>query len=237
MLERANGELSHSQENLENYFNTAMDRLAGDYVRSTKRYVFLIAIILAVSLNVDTIHIVKTLWGSPDALKQTADNIQATVKEIDSTGTYSIKSPDGNTVVMYTRIKEGDSAIKDPNDSTKIIPLKKEAIKQTVLTLKNAGIPIGWDSLNYPHKLMKNENEKETEKGCSIFCNWLIKIFGLLLTSFALLLGAPFWFDLLNKIVNIRAAGKKEGENITGTTKPVQPVAVTINQPGEGAVG
>lgn len=33
------------------------------------------------------------------------------------------------------------------------------------------------------------------------------KLLGLLLTVFAVSLGAPFWFDLLNKFVNVRAAG------------------------------
>jgi hypothetical protein len=37
---------------------------------------------------------------------------------------------------------------------------------------------------------------------------WLTKIFGILITVFAVSLGAPFWFDLLNKLVNLRAAGK-----------------------------
>jgi hypothetical protein len=38
---------------------------------------------------------------------------------------------------------------------------------------------------------------------------WLItlKFLGILLTSFAILLGAPFWFDLLNNIMNLRISG------------------------------
>src|ERR1035437_55425 len=35
---------------------------------------------------------------------------------------------------------------------------------------------------------------------------------GLLITAFALSLGAPFWFDLLNKLVSIRGVGVKPGE-------------------------
>ena len=37
----------------------------------------------------------------------------------------------------------------------------------------------------------------------------MMKIAGLLVTAGALSFGAPFWFDLLNKVVNLRAAGKK----------------------------
>jgi hypothetical protein len=36
----------------------------------------------------------------------------------------------------------------------------------------------------------------------------LVKILGLVLTVVAVSLGAPFWFDLLQRVSNIRAAGK-----------------------------
>ena len=35
---------------------------------------------------------------------------------------------------------------------------------------------------------------------------WLVKILGLLLTGIAVTFGAPFWFDLLKKILSVRAA-------------------------------
>jgi hypothetical protein len=34
-----------------------------------------------------------------------------------------------------------------------------------------------------------------------------LKLLGFLITSFAILLGAPFWFDLLNNVINLRLAG------------------------------
>jgi len=38
------------------------------------------------------------------------------------------------------------------------------------------------------------------------------KLIGLLITAFALSLGAPFWFDMLNKVINIRNAGRAPQE-------------------------
>lgn len=38
------------------------------------------------------------------------------------------------------------------------------------------------------------------------------KLLGLLLTALAISLGAPFWFDLLNKVISIRAAGRSPAE-------------------------
>ena len=38
---------------------------------------------------------------------------------------------------------------------------------------------------------------------------WLIKVLGWIVTALAISLGAPFWFDLLKKLVNIRGSGRK----------------------------
>ena len=37
---------------------------------------------------------------------------------------------------------------------------------------------------------------------------YFYKFIGLAMTALLISLGAPFWFDLLNKLVNLRAAGK-----------------------------
>jgi hypothetical protein len=49
-------------------------------------------------------------------------------------------------------------------------------------------LPLGWD-------------------GWPAGWSWLSKVIGLLLSGLAVSLGAPFWFDLLSKFVNIRGAG------------------------------
>jgi hypothetical protein len=38
---------------------------------------------------------------------------------------------------------------------------------------------------------------------------WLQKVIGILLTAFMVSLGAPFWFDILDSIMNVRAAGPR----------------------------
>lgn len=55
---------------------------------------------------------------------------------------------------------------------------------------------------------------------------WLERLIGWLLTLLAVSLGAPFWFDILNKVVNIRFAGKSPVEGSKGPEKPnMKPVA------------
>lgn len=70
------------------------------------------------------------------------------------------------------------------------------------------------------------------------------RFLGFLLTAFAICLGAPFWFDLLSKLVKLRAAGKKEDSSnsntaaSTATGNASQPVTLNVNtQTGEEAVG
>jgi hypothetical protein len=65
--------------------------------------------------------------------------------------------------------------------------------------LEGLGVPLGWsDSRNWP--------------GWVWTWDWVVKVFGLLLTAGAASLGAPFWFDMLNKVVTIRSTGKAPEE-------------------------
>lgn len=43
--------------------------------------------------------------------------------------------------------------------------------------------------------------------------SWLIRIFGWLLTALAISLGAPFWFDILKKIINIKSSDSQDAGN------------------------
>jgi hypothetical protein len=68
-------------------------------------------------------------------------------------------------------------------------------------------------------------------------------ILGWLITALAVTLGAPFWFDLLSKLVSIRGANNKLTTN-DDTTKPqsggspASPITVNVNQgTGGEAVG
>jgi hypothetical protein len=56
-------------------------------------------------------------------------------------------------------------------------------------------LPLGW---------------RHETNGLRIFLTWpdgLWKLLGILATSFAILMGAPFWFDLLNRVINLRTSG------------------------------
>jgi hypothetical protein len=50
-----------------------------------------------------------------------------------------------------------------------------------------------------------------------------LTIFGWLLTAFAVCLGAPFWFDVLNKFIVVRSTVKPREKS--GTEGPKEPQA------------
>ena len=63
--------------------------------------------------------------------------------------------------------------------------------------------PVGWDF---------NTKFSDTEpRGIPSGQDWFAKIVGLLVTTFSVSLGAPFWFDLLSKLIRVRSSIQAEG--------------------------
>ena len=80
--------------------------------------------------------------------------------------------------------------------------------------LKELDDLIGWGNM---------EKEMTQSEDCVAF--WLKCVLGWFLTMIAVSLGAPFWFDLLNKIVNLRDSGTKPktAEQNTAAAPPQPP--------------
>jgi hypothetical protein len=73
-------------------------------------------------------------------------------------------------------------------------------------------LPLGWVSnAADPYKA---DQIPQTKLG------WLMKLFGLAISIFAISLGAPFWFDILSKVVNIRGSGTPPGETKKSAPQP-----------------
>lgn len=72
------------------------------------------------------------------------------------------------------------------------------------------------------------------------FWGWVLKIVGLLATTVAVSLGAPFWFDVLNRFVTFRSSGSPP-QTSTGTSgstgTPLQVVAGAKVSPNTSSAG
>jgi hypothetical protein len=65
-------------------------------------------------------------------------------------------------------------------------------LSETINQLQSLPVPLGWT----PELLHRTEPSA-----------WLFSLTGWLVTGFAISLGAPFWFDLLQKLMNINVRG------------------------------
>lgn len=72
----------------------------------------------------------------------------------------------------------------------------KKRYKKAKETLDGLGLPIGWSEYTRPAYDVDGIGA------------WVMKAFGWLLTALAISLGAPFWFDVLNKVMVIRSTVK-----------------------------
>jgi hypothetical protein len=85
---------------------------------------------------------------------------------------------------------------------------KGQAEKFTARDLGTASAIIGWTTIGLPAGPV----------------DWLERLAGWLLTVIAISLGAPFWFDLLNRFMNLRSSGKRPEE----TGRVVETAKLTI---------
>jgi len=160
MIDVAGDDIGKLKKSLENWFNSAMDRVSGWYKYRTQWMLFGIGLVLAATLNADTIRIVKQLSRDP-TLRQSIVAAAQSAKPSDNKGGESIKD----------QIQQAQTEISN---------------------IQSIGIPLGWAGTPRP----------------SSYGEWLQVSGGWLLTAIAISLGAPFWFDMLNKIIVVRSTVK-----------------------------
>ncbi|QOY94380.1 hypothetical protein IM543_00125 [Massilia sp. UMI-21] len=141
LYRQSSGDLQRFQDGIAGWFNSAMERLSGIYKRRQLLISFLLALLLTILLNIDSIHLFQTLWQNP---------------------------------ALAAQIKAAPAA------------LDAEALRQLW------AMPIGWSS--FPPQLD------------SAFA---LQAAGWLITAGTTLFGAPFWFDLLQRAVQLRSTGAK----------------------------
>lgn len=170
-------ELDHLSAEIAAWYDQATDRFAGWYKQKLQIVTLVISAFLCIGLNADTAAIARALSGD------------ATLRA--GVVAYAESYAKTNPPAVQTNLPAPPATAKPaapPSTSTDKITQDIQSLSQTVNKLDNLGIPLGW-----------KEWPKHGE--------WPTKILGLLVTLLAVSLGAPFWFDVLSRFVNIRAAG------------------------------
>jgi hypothetical protein len=184
--------LEIAKKNIGQWYDDAMDRVSGAYKRWSQLSLLVIGFVVAAVLGIDTIAIGKALQTNP-ALRAAA------VKAADAYVNDHQKPKDAGAPVQGSG--QGSRAPAPPGaavDSSRapVTPSPAEVEKRlNEVRQQLAG-------LDFPFSPASQRTGTLPE--------WLwCHLGGFLLTALATSLGAPFWFDLLNRFVNLRAAGKK----------------------------
>ncbi|HET9624755.1 MAG TPA: hypothetical protein VFP84_25485 [Kofleriaceae bacterium] len=219
VINSAQGDVNKARAYLEHWFDSAMERLSGVYKRHINRWLLGLGFVLALATNADSIRLVQRL--EHESTLRAAVIAQAT---------GDLGGPNAPVIVIPAvtppPAPSGDGTTPAATPAiAKVRPQSLIALKDQVNQLDL----LFWDIDNladsttvdqYPRAFLKYE----------AFASWmrwlLFKLAGCFMTALAVSLGAPFWFDLLGRLVNLRATGDKPAKTSIAPPKPPAAVAV-----------
>ena len=187
---------------IENWYLSAMDRTIGLYKRQTQGSLLIVGFILAVIFNANTFHAAQVLWTTPSAR--------------DAVQTLAQQCVQNKVCVPKPDAPQSGTSASAPMTPTDLKPLEDSINK----------LPVGWSPDSKAAWIDAHTSWKAATGAAKGFSQLgsdaltlLIVIAGWLFTSIAVSWGAPFWFDLLNQIVNLRVAGPKPDTKNSGPAK------------------
>ena len=209
-----------AKTNIENWYNAVQERASGWYKRRAGLVSFVIGLILALGFNIDTVQIANQLWKAPTIR-------QALVAQATTTSGSALP-----TNTLSTLVKPQDYA----NSLT--VPFG-----WSTAPVADSSTQCGWTPGQNVHPAIWIQNQ------CSLIVNlpamndlggWFAKLFGILITGLAAAQGSPFWFNILNKIINMRGSGASPTAAQSSPTTPAASTPAPAPAPApntNGAVG
>jgi hypothetical protein len=206
---------------IEKWFDSQMDRLSEYYKQYSQQGIRWVAIVVVVVFNLNVIHFTEHLNRDPLLRNLIAGQAEELVRSVgDSLNTTIARREFARQSIQRKFVADsletgGDSSLyqiaKKSRDSVLLVinnsaTLKIDSLQQHRTLL--AGEMLGIQQLPFGLAAFKSEYSKPEPSSWLIIktvCGWLLMIA-------AVSFGAPFWFDLLVKLVNIRNVGKIEKE-------------------------
>ncbi|MDO9106208.1 MAG: hypothetical protein Q7U57_14750 [Methylovulum sp.] len=220
LVESAGNDLNAAIQNIEDWYSGMGNRVSGWYKKHTQGVTLVFACLITVLGNVDTITIAKSLMVD-DTLRQEIVNAAGQYAKIGMKPSPALAEKETAANKLKQEIESlgkdssQDGALKSKQAELDLLNASIADIKQDyckaqalapkqcysaqmkqIATLSNLGLPIGWQG-----------DDPRTKLTCA---NWLAKLLGWLITALSVSLGAPFWFDMLNKVMNFRSALKPQ---------------------------
>jgi hypothetical protein len=264
LLDDANHDLVKFQILLEQWYNDTMDRSTGWFKRSTQMFLLLIGFGLAIAFNVDTLSIIKRLSTDTDArskLVEMATNFSEknaplinAIKAGDSTQNnqaIKIKLDSLNDIksLLEEDIKKSQNVLASDWNISDSLYCYADTITAQIIPKDYKQARVGKFNVavhrSIDLKILKRILPKDIQEGVVKISPLRYKFsyvfsydhfLGYLMTALALSLGAPFWFDLLNKLVKLRGSkavsSESDSKSGSGTSGSAVSNRVILNRAG-----
>lgn len=199
LFDLSKGDADDFRGRVAEWYEETMDRVSGWYKRIIQRQTFVMAAVLVLVLNVDSVQLFNRLWSDSAFRAAAVDQAKA---RIEATGTAEVP------VMEYTEADKPDAGTPVQTGRASLT----DSEKQLLTSLR------GW----------QDDRDRLTAAivlrgdGLWIRSGWLARsatshALGWLITMLAIVLGAPAWFDVLNKFMNLRHAGRATNERRSKT--------------------
>jgi len=193
------GSLTLIKKRLEDWYENAMERIIGTYKKKTRYITWVAAVFVTLFANADTVALSKYLKSNPEVTTKLVQAAQQSAQDSVLYKTYL------ELAASIEKSPQSDSLKKEIGETIAGLKKTQELNNTLYRSLYMADLPLGWENGIPPYKEEPGKDKKEV-----FYLKWIFfKITGLLITALALTLGAPFWFDTINKLVNIRSSGNK----------------------------
>ncbi len=222
-LDNANN-LSRLQVSIQNWYQNYMDRLTGHYKGKTGSLTKWASIAVVLAFNIDSLHLLTVLRTNKDLRESLVVGAEKLVDEkekalTDSVNYYSLAIK--ALANKDTSLKSSSNETAFLNKLNRFIAKEDTVLRQhiknqekMVALIEAYSLPIGWHEAEVPLVWFKKKGTLSVDERKTWDCLSLLKyLLGISISIVALSFGAPFWFDVLNKFINVRRAGIKPKES------------------------
>lgn len=184
----AEAQLEQLKLELDAWFERTMQRATGWYRRKSQAWQFGIALVVVFLTNADSLMITEQLASDPEVR---ASVVQAAVELVNEPPPAL-----ANGAQPSSATADAEKAWREARERA------DAAVDELYATTARAKLQFGWPDARW-------SDAKSDEAQLEPWQRWARKTLGLLVTVCAVALGAPFWFQMLEKLVGMRGAGKK----------------------------
>ncbi len=199
-LDTAEGDLARVQLALEVWFDACMERVSGRYKQRTQVILFLLGLLLAGVMNIDAFSVGRALFQD----KALRDGAVAQASEL---------LPRDTEHALPAQAQDQAQA--------------QDAFMVLQRDLDEIQFPTGWEPP--PQHLWRPEETTAPVEPPGVASTWpataarldwlalLQMLIGWTVTAFAVMLGAPFWFDMLSRFMVVRST-VRPGTRLLGSS-------------------